>query len=58
MDITIFDLFDHNVGMAFNNSHSPLLSSYMEHEYSRMIHLNNIWVRSLREFDLTAFLNF
>ena len=47
-----------NVVMAFKHSHSPLLSSYMEHEYSHMIHLNHIWVRSLREINLTAFLIF
>ena len=42
MDITGIDLFDQNVGMAFKHSLSPLLSSYMEHEYSHMIHLNHI----------------
>ena len=58
MDITSIDLCHKNVGKAFKNYHSLLLSYYMEHEYSNMINLNHISVNSLRKCYLTEFLNF
>ena len=40
------------------SSHTSHLAPYMAFKYGHMIHLNHFFSEIIREFDLTAFLNF